>query len=209
MVIPVTTLLVFFTISILLALIPGPDNIFVLTQSAMRGRLSGWVITLGLCTGLVGHTLLVVSGVTVIFQTSYIAFTSLKFAGGIYLLYLAFLAFRSSATTFVPFKNYQTSFLKLYGHGIIMNVTNPKVSIFFISFFTQFSNPSRGSIMPQIIILGFIFIIATLIVFGMISIFAGFLRERMQPSLQAQNIINRIAGTVYVLLSVKLVLTEI
>ena len=86
MLIPLSILTVFFSASILLALAPGPDNIFVLTQSAMRGRLAGGVITLGLCTGLIGHTLLVSSGVAVIFKASPVAFTSLKLAGGVYLL---------------------------------------------------------------------------------------------------------------------------
>ena len=134
MLIPISILAVFFPASIILALAPGPDNIFVLTQSAIRGRMAGWVITLGLCTGLIGHTLLVSSGVAVIFKTSPVAFTSLKLAGGAYLLYLAFLAFRATSAKLSSSENGGASLFQLYRRGIIMNMTNPKVSIFFLSF---------------------------------------------------------------------------
>ena len=86
---PLETLIAFFTTSVLLAIIPGPDNIFVLTQSIFQGKKSGLIIMLGLCTGLIFHTLAVILGVAVIFQTSIFAFTILKIIGAIYLLYLA------------------------------------------------------------------------------------------------------------------------
>ena len=208
MLIPISILVVFFSTSILLALAPGPDNIFVLTQSAIRGRLAGWVITLGLCTGLIGHTLLVSSGVAVIFNASPMAFTSLKVAGGAYLMYLAFLAFRASAAKLSPSDNGGASLFQLYRRGIIMNMTNPKVSIFFLSFLPQFANPERGPVMLQIVTLGFVFMISGFLVFGMISLFAGYLGGRLQQSPGALNIMHRIAGMVYVALAVKLITAE-
>ena len=208
MLIPLSILAVFFSVSILLALAPGPDNIFVLTQSAIRGRVAGWVITLGRCTGLIGHTLLVSSGVAVIFKASPVAFTSLKLAGGAYLLYLAFLAFRASAAKLSPFDNGGVSLFQLYRRGIIMNMTNPKVSIFFFSFLPQFTAPERGSLMQQIVTLGFVFTISALLVFSMINLFAGYLCASLKQSPGAKNIMNRIAGTVYAALAVKLVTSE-
>ena len=208
MLIPLSILVVFFSASILLALAPGPDNIFVLTQSAIRGKLAGWVITLGLCTGLIGHTLLVSSGVAVIFKTSPLAFTSLKLAGGAYLLYLAFLAFQVSAEKLNPSKNGGASLFQLYQRGIIMNMTNPKISIFFLSFLPQFADPERGTLMLQIVTLGFVFMLSGLLVFGMINLFAGYLCASLQQSPGAKDIMNRIAGTVYAALAVKLVTSE-
>ncbi len=89
MLIPIESLATFFAASVLLALAPGPDNIFVLTQSALHGKLAGLLVTLGLCTGLIVHTTAVAFSVAVIFQASTLAFTALKLVGAGYLLYLA------------------------------------------------------------------------------------------------------------------------
>ena len=206
--IPTNVLAVFFSASIILSLVPGPDNIFVLTQAAICGRLAGLVITLGLCTGLIVHTLAVASGVAAIFQVSVVAFTALKLVGAAYLLYLAFAAFRASAAKLESSANGTTSLSQLYRRGIIMNVTNPKVSIFFLALLPQFADPSRGSLMLQIVVLGFVFIVSTMLVFGAISIFAGFVGDRLQRSPKAQLVMNRIAGTVYTALAYKLATTE-
>ncbi|MBW2636899.1 MAG: LysE family translocator, partial [Deltaproteobacteria bacterium] len=125
----IETLITFFTASILLGLAPGPDNIFVLTQSALHGRGSGLTVMLGLCTGLIVHTLAVALGVAIIFQTSAIAFTALKFIGAGYLLYLSWRAFRAPAKKYQGETNGIVNYRKLYYRGIIMNITNPKVSI--------------------------------------------------------------------------------
>lgn len=87
--IPADTMAAFFLTSALPALAPGPDNIFVLTQSAMRGKGAGLLVTLGLCTGLIVHTTAVAFGVAVIFRASAVAFTGLKLVGAGYLVYLA------------------------------------------------------------------------------------------------------------------------
>ena len=94
---PADIVITFFTASVLLALAPGPDNIFVLTQSTLYGKMSGLVVMLGLCTGLIVHTTAVALGVAIIFQTSAVAFSALKFIGAGYLLYLAWQAFKASA----------------------------------------------------------------------------------------------------------------
>ncbi|SMD00807.1 Threonine/homoserine/homoserine lactone efflux protein [Desulfocicer vacuolatum DSM 3385] len=201
-------ILTFFAAAILLALAPGPDNIFVLTQSTLRGRWAGVAVTMGLCTGLVFHSSAVALGVAAIFQTSVLAFSALKFAGAGYLIYLAWQAFRASAQKFSGGSMETMSFKKLYGRGIIMNITNPKVSIFFLAFLPQFVVPSAGSIPLQILMLGGIFIFATLIVFGSIAMVAGYLGERMNQSPGMQKILNRVAGTVFLGLALKLVTTR-
>ncbi len=206
--IPVDILITFFAASALLALSPGPDNIFVLTQSALNGKLAGLVVTCGLCTGLIVHTLAVAFGVAVIFQTSAAAFTALKFFGAGYLLYLAWQAFRASATQIQSADNNGRDYLKLYRRGIIMNITNPKVSIFFLAFLPQFADPDRGSLTLQLISFGGIFIVATVLVFGSIALLAGGIRQWFYRSANAQQILNRIAGTVFIALAVNLVIMK-
>lgn len=199
-----STLALFTSASVLLALAPGPDNIFVLTQSALKGKLVGIVVTLGLCTGLIVHTSAVALGVATIFQASALAFNLLKYAGAAYLLYLAWGAFRAGASTLDNLETREISLWRSYLRGIIMNVTNPKVSIFFLAFLPQFTNPANGSLPLQLIVLGLLFILATIVVFGTISLLAGMLGQWLRRSERAQVLLNRIAGVVFAGLAIKL-----
>ena len=208
MLIPVETVLTFFMAAVILALAPGPDNIFVLTQSALYGKASGLWVTLGLCTGLIVHTTAVALGVAVIFQVSAVAFSVLKTVGACYLLYLAWHAFRASAARLDSGENRDISFSRLYRRGIIMNVTNPKVSIFFLAFLPQFADPGRGSLTLQIILLGFIFFLSTVLIFGSVALLAGTLGEWLNKSSKAQLVLNRVAGTVFIALAFKLITTQ-
>lgn len=202
--IPLEALITFFTASVLLALAPGPDNIFVLTQSALRGKSAGIVVMFGLCTGLIAHSSAVAFGVAVIFQTSAIAFSILKFAGAAYLLYLAWQAFRASAEKIEGRPDGPVNHWQLYRRGIIMNITNPKVSLFFLAFLPQFADPSRGPVALQILLLGGLFIVATILIFGSIALLAGTLGEWLNRSARVQKILNRVAGAVFVGLALKL-----
>jgi len=206
--IPIETLAAFFMASVLLALAPGPDNIFVLTQSALHGKLSGLLVTLGLCTGLIVHTTAVAFGVAVIFQASALAFTALKLLGAGYLLYLAWGAWRAGATKINSGSGVGLSLGKLYRRGIIMNVTNPKVSIFFLAFLPQFADPARGSLTLQMILLGGVFIISTILVFGSIALLAGALGSILARSDRAQIVMNRVASLVFIGLALKLSTTQ-
>jgi len=206
--IPIETLAAFFMASVLLALAPGPDNIFVLTQSALHGKLSGLLVTLGLCTGLIVHTTAVAFGVAVIFQASALAFTALKLLGAGYLLYLAWGAWRAGATKINSSSGIGLSLGKLYRRGIIMNVTNPKVSIFFLAFLPQFADPARGSLTVQMILLGGVFIISTILVFGSIALLAGALGSMLARSDRAQIVMNRVASLVFIGLALKLSTTQ-
>ena len=206
--VPVETLSIFFAASVALALAPGPDNIFVLTQSALHGRTAGLLVTLGLCTGLLVHTAAVSLGVAVIFQTSAIAFNVLKAVGAIYLLYLAWQAFRSGAAKFDNDRDISLSRWKLYLRGVVMNITNPKVAIFFLAFLPQFADPSAGQITLQMLIFGGVFIAATLLIFGSVAWSAGFLGDWLKGSRRAQTVMNRVAGAVFVGLALRLAISE-
>lgn len=206
--IPVETVATFFAASVLLALAPGPDNIFVLTQSALQGRLAGLIVTLGLCTGLIVHTTAVALGVAALFQASTAAFTALKLVGAGYLLYLAWLAFRASAQDVRAAGRKPLLPMKLYRRGIIMNITNPKVSVFFLAFLPQFTDPGRGGLATQMMLLGGTFIAATLLVFGGIASVAGALGHWLSRSAKIQRIMNLTAAAVFVALALKLATTE-
>jgi threonine/homoserine/homoserine lactone efflux protein len=207
-VIPLDTVTVFFAASLALGLAPGPDNIFVLTQSALHGRAAGLFVTIGLCTGLLVHTTAVSLGIAAVFATSVVAFTTLKLIGASYLLYLAWQAFKTRASSIPQNEDSDVSFRHLYARGVIMNITNPKVAIFFLAFLPQFADPSRGSLTLQLFLLGALFIVATLLVFVSIAWFAGTLGDWLKKSPRAQIVLNRIAGTIFVGLALRLVTTE-
>ncbi|MEX2365099.1 MAG: LysE family translocator [Pseudohongiellaceae bacterium] len=198
------TLLTFLVASTLLSLSPGPDNLFVLTQSALHGRRAGILITLGLCTGLLLHTMAVALGVAAIFLASAAAFTVLKLTGAAYLLYLAWLAFRAAGARLDLHGSSTLTGMALYRRGIIMNITNPKVAIFFLAFLPQFASPAHGAMTRQLILLGLLFIVVALVVFSLLACLAGVLAHWFQNSPKSQLIMNRIAGVVFVALAVRL-----
>ncbi|MDY0385097.1 LysE family translocator [Trichlorobacter sp.] len=202
------TLLAFFLASLVLAVAPGPDNLFVLTQAALRGRSAGLAVTLGLCTGLLVHTTAVALGLAALFAASALAFTLLKLCGAGYLLWLAWQAWRASSTSIRTAPEDQLSGWQLYRRGILMNITNPKVSVFFLAFLPQFADPARGPLTQQLLLLGAIFMVATILVFGGIALLAGMLGAWLTRSPGLQRIMNRLTATVFVGLALKLALSE-
>lgn len=200
----IETATTFFGLSLLLGLSPGPDNVFVLFQSAMRGRKIGMLVVLGLCTGLAVHTTAVALGLAALFAASAAAFTTLKWCGAFYLAYLAWKAFRAPVGPLSSERAEPDGPARMYVRGIIMNLTNPKVAIFFLAFLPQFASPERGSLALQILLLGMVFIVATLLVFGTIAYFSGWFRSVLQRSTRAQQLLNRLAGLVFLGLAARL-----
>lgn len=198
------TLIAFFGIAVLLALTPGPDNLFVLMQSAIWGRRAGIFVVLGLCTGLLGHTAAVALGLAAVFAASPYAFTALKLIGAAYLLYLAWQVLRAPVHAEEGKRPEPMRAAALYRRGIVMNLTNPKVLLFFFAFLPQFTSPARGSVGLQTVELGAVFIVATLLVFGAIAFFSGAFGELLQRSVTARRWLSRIAGLVFIGLALRL-----
>jgi threonine/homoserine/homoserine lactone efflux protein len=197
------TIVAFVIASVVLSLVPGPDNIFVMTNSALKGWKAGFYITLGLCTGLIGHTILVAIGVSVIFQTSTLAFNGLKIVGACYLIYLGWLSLKSKELT-IDSNDAESVNRSYYITGIVMNLTNPKVALFFLVFLPQFINPINGSVTIQIFILGFLFIFSALFVFSSIAFLGSFLEGYLKKSSTINKNINKLAALVYFALAINL-----
>jgi len=203
------TAISFFGIAILLALSPGPDNVFVLTLSATQGRRAGLMVVLGLCTGLVGHTLAVTAGLAALFATSAAAFMVVKLLGAGYLFYLGIQALRAPpASRHAPAQAAPLSARVLYRRGIIMNLSNPKVSLFFLAFLPQFTRPEAGNPGWQSIQLGVLFMLATLIVFGGLAWFAGLIGGYLRRRPAMEGMLNPIAGVVFVGLALRLAFSQ-
>jgi threonine/homoserine/homoserine lactone efflux protein len=204
----IETLLTFTLASTLLSLAPGPDNIFVLMQSALHGARAGLLVTLGLCTGLIVHTTLVAAGVAAIFLVNDLAFTLLKLLGAGYLIYLAIGAWRAGASALSANGAPPQSALQLYRRGVVMNLTNPKVAIFFLAFLPQFVSPASGEIAFQIMILGVIFILVALLVFGTVALLSGRLAAAFKRSGKIQRLLNRSAALIFTGLALRLAMAS-
>lgn len=205
---PLETLLPFLGIAILLGLAPGPDNIFVLLQSAMHGTRAGLTVVLGLCTGLLVHTAVVAVGLAALLAASAVAFTALKVAGALYLVYLAWQAFRAPVGEIGQSGAHAQAGKNMYWRGVVMNLTNPKVVIFFLAFLPQFVVAQRGHVALQLMVLGLVFIVATLLVFGSIAWFSGVFGRVLMRSARVQRAVNWFAGTVFLALAGKLALSQ-
>ena len=181
----INLILSFIGASIVLILMPGPDNIFVLTESLTKGQKNGIAVSIGLSSGIIVHTLAAATGLSIIVQKSALAFEIIKYLGAAYLIFLAYKEFKEKKTSVKVEKENlveETSSWKLMRKGFFMNVLNPKVSLFFIAFLPQFVTPSGYNITLQMLFLGLLFMIQTVIIFSSIAVLSGKLSKYLNNS---------------------------
>ncbi len=166
-------LISFVGASMLLTIMPGPDIIYVLVQSVTNGKKYGIATSLGLVSGIIIHTSLVAFGVSAIIKQSENIYFLIKLFGALYLLYLAYQSYKSQEEVLLDAKAEKNSLLKLFKQGFIMNVLNPKVSIFFLAFFPGFLFSTSQNIMTQFYILGALFMLQALLIFTLVSVLSG------------------------------------
>lgn len=185
----------FILASLLLSLMPGPDIFFVMTQSIARGSRAALSVTLGLCSGLFFHTAAVALGLAALMAASPLCMTLVKIFGGLYLFWIGLCALRASKSgdksaspNIKPSAQEQKGFFALYKQGLIMNLLNPKVILFFLSFLPAFV-PADISVPygVYIIFLGFCFALSALTVFGAVSFFGGYLNDVLHIGRYAQS----------------------
>lgn len=202
-----TQLLYFIAASVALTLLPGPDILFVLSISISQGKKAGIATASGLCTGLLFHTTAAALGISALVYSSAIAFTIVKYAGALYLIYLAFKALKESGTFFSSFEVKETDVPLLYKRGIVMNLLNPKVSLFFLAFLPQFVSAGSGSIPLQMIFLGIVFLVQALFIFFLVSIFAGLIGSRIMKMPNAGKYVNWAKAGIFSIIGVELALS--
>lgn len=214
----------FLVSSILLTLAPGPDNLYLLAKSIADGAKAGITLAGGLASGIVFHTCLVILGVAALVKSSPIAFTALKYVGAAYLFYLAYGAFTakvadtktasntnnetevaasnsqttnvSNGQSSIKSSSGETSGFAIYRKGLIMNILNPKVLLFFLAFLPQFVAPDSESPGLAIAMLGAVFSLQAFIIFSIFALCAGKLRGFLNQGPKSQRILNRVQGVV-------------
>lgn len=161
-----------------MALMPGPDNIFVITESVAKGSRNGIFISLGLNSGILVHTLAATTGVSLILKQSELAFQIVQYFGSAYLIYMAYGAFKEKPIALSGSTLNKEGAFKLFRTGFIMNVLNPKVSLFFIAFLPQFVQTDQViSETMQMLILGLIFMLIGFASFSSFALLAAQLRR--------------------------------
>ncbi|MGZ2368356.1 LysE family translocator [Ancylomarina sp. YFZ004] len=175
-------ILSFLGASILLSLMPGPDNIFVLTESLTKGQRNGIAISTGLSFGVLIHTLAAATGLSIIIQQSEFIFSLIKYMGAGYLFFLAYQSLKENKPLIhieTESSNQQVKVFSLIRKGFLMNVLNPKVSLFFIAFLPQFISTKGFNITIQMIILGIIFMLQSWLIFSLIAVSSGKLNKQV------------------------------
>lgn len=169
----IETLLSFSIATLALAISPGPDNIYVLTQSLVNGTKSGIATTAGLISGCIVHTTLLAFGISAVITASDELFYGIKVLGACYLFYLAYKVYQSSANISFSEEAPKKSYLQLFKTGVLMNLVNPKIMIFFLAFFPGFLWDKAGNTVVQFYILGVTFMAISFLTFSSIALLAG------------------------------------
>ena len=177
-------ILISFVLAVsLLAISPGPDNVFVLMQSVIYGKKYGLATITGLMTGCIIHTLLLAVGISSLIKNNTFIFLGIKLLGAVYLLHLAYTVFKSSSVISISTDKIEKKTpIQLFKIGFIMNVLNPKVTLFFLALFPGFLFTERLSISLQFLVLGALFIVVSFVVFSCIALLGGTISEKIKTS---------------------------
>jgi threonine/homoserine/homoserine lactone efflux protein len=197
-----TLVMSFLGVAVLLTLMPGPDILFVIAQSISQDKKAGIATALGLCSGLIVHITAATLGVSAVIYQSALAFAVVKYAGAAYLLYLAWQSFKEKEVGFIINNHKPLGYKSLYKKGILMNLLNPKVSLFFLALLPQFVNKSMGHITLQMFILGVVFLIQALVIFIAVSVFSEKLRHFLSKRM------NIIKGSLLALIGIQIAVSE-
>ena len=202
-----STILCFIGASMALTLAPGPDNIFVTAQGIARGRRAAIITALGMCSGISVHTAAAALGISALFYSSVLAFNLVKFAGALYLLYLAVKTVRqSSPLSLLPVESQPSA--ALFRRGFIMNVLNPKVALFFLAFLPQFITPGTRHFPLQMLLLGAIFMVQAVVIFSAIGWFSGSIGRLLLSRPGMARKFDWLTAGVFAALGLKLALAE-
>ena len=199
----------FLAAAMLITISPGPDNLMVLGVGIARGRAPGVAFGLGCALGCLSHTLLAALGISALIAASPLAFMLLKIGGGLYLVWLGVSALRSrGGVTMASAAGADESLRQLFGKGLLANAINPKVVLFFLSFLPQFVVAEQGHAGWQTLQLGLAFTAQAALLFGLLGYFSGAVGGWLQRHGRAGLWLDRLAGTVFIGLGLRLITTR-
>jgi threonine/homoserine/homoserine lactone efflux protein len=202
------SLLVFITAGLLLNLTPGPDVLYIVGRSLSQGRAAGVVSALGISTGCLFHIVAATCGLSALMLTLPLAYDLVRYAGAAYLVWLGVKALRSKSEALEVRTLARTPLGAIFRQGVVTNVLNPKVALFFLAFLPQFADPARGSLWPQILLLGVIFTVnGTLVCLGYVLV-AAKLGDWLKARYDVSTWLNRLTGGLFIALGLRLALLD-
>src|SRR6185436_19451679 len=177
---PMPDIGLFLAASALLAIAPGPDIVYVLTRGIAQGPRAGIAAAFGFASGCIFHTVLAAVGVAALIRSSELAFDLVRYAGAAYLIWIGIQALRHRSAFSIEGASDTRALMTIYKQSVVGNMLNPKVTLFFLAFLPQFVNAQAGHVGWQMALLGAIFMIVTVIVFGAVALFAGWIGAWMR-----------------------------
>ena len=198
----------FLIASALLTIAPGPDIVYVLTRGITQGRRAGFAAALGFATGVIFHTALAALGIAALIRSSEFAFSLVRYAGAAYLIYLGVRTLLSQGALQHGSADTSISLWSVYKQSVIGNALNPKVTLFFLSFLPQFINVNAGHVELQMVSLGVLFMLQTVLIFGAIAFFSGSIGDRLRSNPSIANRLNIFAGVVFIALGIRVAWPE-
>ena len=196
----------FLAAGILLNLTPGPDTAYILGRSIAQGREAGIASALGICVGSIFHTSAAALGLSAILATSALAFGAIKLLGGVYLVFLGLkMIFERGGQLSLPSNFRRRTRNAAFRQGILTNVLNPKVALFFLAFLPQFIDPASNAKVLAFVLLGLTFVTTGTVWCVIVAWFASALSGRIRNNETIGRSLNRAAGALFVLIGVRLV----
>ena len=195
----------FLATGILLNLTPGPDTVYILGRSIAQGREAGVASALGITLGSIFHTCAAALGLSAILATSAIAFSTIKLLGGAYLVFLGIkMILDRRKQLSLPSNFRRRTTMAAFRQGILTNILNPKVALFFLAFLPQFIDPASNMKIAAFIILGLSFVTTGTIWCLILAWFASIFSERLRKNEMISQWLNRTAGALFVFLGIRL-----
>jgi threonine/homoserine/homoserine lactone efflux protein len=204
---PDTNLALFIAASLAVIVAPGPDNVYVLTRGVAQGREVALVSAWGMCSGLLLHTTLAAIGLSAILAQSAVAFSTVKYAGAAYLVYLGVRAILSREAAPSAEETTAIKLRSFFFRGLTMNLLNPKVAVFFLAFLPQFAGSATDGVAFRLVALGLIFALLSVVVFSAIAIFSGVVGDKLSRKPHFATALQWLTGCVLIGLGLRLALS--
>lgn len=198
----------FWITTLVVVLIPGTGVIYTVSNGLFAGRGSAIAAAFGCTAGILPHLLASITGLSLILHTSAVAFQSIKFIGAVYLLYMAWSMWRETGVLKFDESRKTKNSRHVAVRGMLINILNPKLSIFFLAYLPLFVRPDAGTPTSQMLLMSGIFMAMTLVIFILYGIFANAVRAYVVSSAKMMNRIQRSFAVIFAILGLKLAISD-